>query len=81
MPKEMGFYLYLLQKKLLMTFNCPLHKVGLKFNIGKLIKALFLKVGCQSQLLGKVAKTIAYMNIGYLLMIELYQRTILGSVG
>lgn len=77
----MGFYLSLLQKKYLMTFNCPLHKLGLKFNIGKEIKALFFKVACQSQLLGKLGRTITYVSIGYLLVIELYQGTILGSVG
>lgn len=55
--------------------------LGLKFNIGKEIKALFWKVACQSQLLGKVVRTITYMSIGYLLVIELYQVTILGSVG
>ena len=72
MPKE-RFYLCLLQKKTLITFNSPLNTLELPLNMRKIIKVLFIKVACQSQLLSRVVMTVTYMRIGYLIMIEIFQ--------
>lgn len=71
MPKE-RFYLCLLQKKSLITFNSPLNTLELPLNLRKEIKVLFMNVACQSQLLNRVVMTVTYMHIGYLIVIEIF---------